>query len=155
MDGVFLLPLDVEHLHPFLRRLVPHDLGIAIAAGDLFQDRIAAVFGEVPSVRAMGDGLHGGISGGGVDQHERRFAVLAKAAGVLPIDDGAAAEHRAHVVRREFVTELLPVNHVAADGVAPVHVAPTPAVGIVLEEQVILAVEVNHPVRVIVPTPLR
>ena len=48
--------------------------------------------------------------------------------------------------------ELLPVEEVFADGVAPVHVSPFRAVGIILEVEVVLAVLVYHTVGVVHPS---
>ena len=59
------------------------------------------------------------------------------------------------LVGDEHVAKLLPVHQVAADGVAPVHVAPFPAVRIVLVEQVILAVVEDEAVGVVVPAASR
>ena len=39
------------------------------------------------------------------------------------------------------------MNQIAADGVSPVHVAPGPAVRIVLEKEVVFAFEENHAVQ--------
>ena len=55
------------------------------------------------------------------------------------------------LLRVEGDRQLGPVNQVAADRVAPVHVAPVPAVGIVLIEQVIFTVEPDQAVRVVQP----
>ena len=155
VDGVLLLPLHVEHHHPLPGSFMPHHLGVAIASGDFLQNRVARKLGELAAVGAVGDALHRGIPGGGVNEHERRFAVLAEASGVLPVHHGAAAEHRSHVVGQELVSELVPVDEIATDGMTPVHVAPIPTVRIVLEEQVVLAVVEDHPVRIVVPTALR
>ena len=154
VDGVLLLPLHVEHHHPLPGGFMPHHLGVAITSGDFLQDRVARKLGELAAVGAVGDALHGGIAGSGVNEHERRFTVLAEAAGVLPVHHGAAAEHRSHVVGQELVSELLPMDEITTDGVAPVHVAPIPSVRIVLEEQVVLAVVEDHAVRIVVPTAL-
>ena len=45
--------------------------------------------------------------------------------------------------------QVLPAHEVAADGVAPAHVAPAVPLGVVLVEQVILAVEEDQPVGVV------
>ena len=46
---------------------------------------------------------------------------------------------------------MLPMDEVVADGVAPVHMAPRGAVGVVLVEQVPFAAEEDRPVRVVHP----
>ncbi len=69
------------------------------------------------------------------------------------MDPGAAGEAPVAVLSRiEGLAQLLPVDQVLADGMAPVHVAPTPAVGIVLIEKMVLALVVNQPVGVVQPT---
>src|SRR3712207_6961265 len=47
--------------------------------------------------------------------------------------------------------QVLPVQEVAAYGVAPAHVAPFVTERVELVEQVVLPVVVNHPVRVVHP----
>ena len=49
---------------------------------------------------------------------------------------------------------LFPMNEVRTDGMAPVHVAPFPAVGIVLIEEVVLAIVIDETVGVIDPAAL-
>ena len=154
VDGVLLLPLHVEHHHPLPGGFMPHHLGVAIASSDFFQDRVARKLGELATVGAVGDALHGGIARGGVNEDQRGPAILTEAAGVLPVHHGAAAEHRSHVVGQELVSELVPMDEITTDGVAPVHVAPIPTVRIVLEEQVVLAVVEDHAVRIVVPAAL-
>ena len=45
-------------------------------------------------------------------------------------------------------------NEVFADSVAPVHVSPAPAIRVVLEKEVILAIVEDHAIRVVVPSAL-
>ena len=56
-----------------------------------------------------------------------------------------------HLRRIEGRGQLLPVDQVGADGVAPVHVAPVPAVGVVLVEEVIFARLPDQAVGVVEP----
>ena len=142
---------DVQRHDPLPGRRVPIDLRVAVAAGDLRDDRIAGELGVAAAVGAGGDALHGGTARGRVDEHLRGLAVAAQAAGVLPVDHRRAAEHRPQGVRRQGVADLLPVHQVAADGVAPVHVAPIPAVRVVLVEEMILAAVEDQPVGIVVP----
>ena len=51
----------------------------------------------------------------------------------------------------EGVLELAPVDEIGADGVPPGQVAPDRVIGIVLEEQVVFAGEVDETVRVVDP----
>ena len=142
---------DVEDHDPLFGGGVPHYLGVAVALGDLGEHGVGGVFGEGASVGAVGDSLHGGISGGGIEEDEGRVVRGAEAAGVIPVDDRAAAEHGAHGIGEEFVAQFLPVDHVFANSVSPVHIAPAPAVGIVLEKEVVFAAVENHSVGVVVP----
>ena len=86
-----------------------------------------------------GDGFDAGIDDGG---------------GAVVVD-GAAGEAAVGVVAAgsgsERDWEMAPVNHVVADGVIPVHVAPDGGVGIVLEEHVVLAAPVDGAVGVVHP----
>ena len=134
---------------------MPKHLRVAVAGGELADDRIAFVFRERAAVGAVGEGLHGRIAEGGVEEDERRLPLLAEAARVLPIDDGAAAEHRPRCVGREGVAELFPVDEIPAHRMPPVHVAPAPAVGIVLEEEVVFPCKEDEAVGVVVPAAAR
>src|SRR5580704_16104953 len=86
-----------------------------------------------------GDGFYTGIDDGG---------------GAVVID-GAAGEAAVRVVAAGSWSErdgfVLPVNHVVADGVIPVHVAPDGGVGIVLKEHVVFAAPEDGAVGVIHP----
>ena len=91
-------------------------------------------------------------AGAGESHDDRRFCALLKAAGVVGIHDRAARE--APVVELPGIKRgrpFLPVHQVGADGVAPVHVAPVPAVGVVLIEEVIRTRVPDQPVGVIEP----
>ena len=52
---------------------------------------------------------------------------------------------------RERNRQMLPMNHVLADRMAPMHVRPIRAVRMMLIEQMILAVEIDRPVRIAHP----
>jgi hypothetical protein len=47
--------------------------------------------------------------------------------------------------------EFVPVEEIGADGVAPAHVSPLVAEGVVLEEEMVLALEVDEAVGVVGP----
>ena len=78
-----------------------------------------------------------------------RAGRFAQSAGVVPIHDGAARKDHLTVLFGQRNRQMLPVDQVAADGVSPAHMAPFIAEGIVLIEQVILALVEDHPVRVV------
>src|SRR5579862_673512 len=86
-----------------------------------------------------GDGFNAGVDDGGgsvvVDGTAGEAAV-----GVVAVGSGS-----------EGYRFVLPVNHVVADGVIPVHVAPNGGVGIVLEEHVVFAAPEDRAVGVVHP----
>src|SRR5437899_1453018 len=88
---------------------------------------------------------------GGVDRDERRLAAFSKAARVLPVNHGAAGKNHEIIFLAESHGQMLPLNEVLADRMAPTHVPPFIAKGIELIEEVIFAVIKYHPVRVIHP----
>jgi len=88
--------------------------------------------------------------------HERRFAPGLESCRCCRVHDGAAGEGQSpKPLRVECDRQLLPMHQIGADGVAPMHVAPVPAVGIMLIVEVILTVIEDQPVGVIIPAALR
>ena len=81
-----------------------------------------------------------------VNGDERRLAVLAKTAGVLPVHHGAAGEDHDVILLAHRDRQMFPMHKVAADSVAPAHVAPFVAKRVVLVEQVVFPVVVDQPV---------
>ena len=76
--------------------------------------------------------------------------VLAEAAGVIPIHHRTAGIH--HIVagilgQRHW--QILPMHHVAAHGVPPVHMSPHIAMGVVLVEQVVLTLVKDCPIGIV------
>ena len=130
-------------------RFVPDELGVAALVAD---DGVAFVLDESsPAIATVGQALAAARAGVGRDDH---FVVaVLPAGGVLFVDDGAAGERPVAmfpVVDRD--RQLLPMHEVGAHSVPPVHVAPFPAVRVVLKIEMPLAVEVHEAVRIIVPT---
>src|SRR5262249_5509930 len=79
------------------------------------------------------------------------FAALPSRA-IEPVHDRAAGERPvAEPTGIDRDRQLLPVHQVAAHGVSPMHVAPAPSVGIVLEVKMVLAAGMDEPIRVVVP----
>ena len=134
---------------------MPDDFRITVARSLIWEDGIAAVFRECPAVETVGNALDGWIARRRVDENERGDAILAETAGIIRIDDGAAAEHGAERIGREGVWQLRPMEQVFADGMAPMHVAPIDTVRIVLEEHMIFAVVEDKAVWIVVPTAIR
>ena len=87
----------------------------------------------------------------GVDGDETRFPSGAESAGVVMIHNDASRENHDAVAFRKSDRQFAPTNQIAADGVAPTHVAPAVAEGIELEEQMILAFEIYKAVRIVGP----
>ena len=143
--AIHCLPVGfvVDRHHPALRRLVPEQARVAAL---MLDDRVARELGPGPAaVVGIGDALAAARARVGGD--EQVILAVLPARRVGPVDDRAAGEGPvAEPPRVDRDRQLLPVHQVAADGVAPVHVAPVPAVGIVLEEEVILAAA-NRPAR--------
>ena len=73
----------------------------------------------------------------------------AQPARVRPVHDGAARKDHDAVFLAHRQRQVLPPQQVAAHGVAPAHMPPFVALGVVLVEEVILAVEEDQPVRVV------
>ncbi len=103
-------------------------------------------------IRAIGNILvlqTGTISG--VNSNERRDAMLAESARILPIDDGRSAENHDSVFFRERHRQFPPRQKIAAHCVAPRHVSPYVAKRVVLVEQVVFRTEEDQPIGIIRP----
>src|ERR1700680_607148 len=87
----------------------------------------------------------------GVDGDETRFPSGAESAGVVMINDGAAGENHDALVLGNSDGQFAPANQIAADRVAPTHVAPAIAERIELEEEMVFAFEINKAVRIVGP----
>ncbi|CDF21156.1 unknown [Prevotella sp. CAG:617] len=152
--GVEAHVLVGRHNHnPLLGGLVPEHLGVAevlqpVKGG---QNGVVLIFGKGAAVvGAVGHALNLAVlvAGRGIEGND---GILAVAGRVVLVHHRAAREDVAHRVARNGRLEVLPVYEVAADGVAPVHVAPLGAVGVVLEVEVILAVLIYQSVGVVHP----
>ena len=139
----------IEGHHPMPARRIPEDIRIAAVVAD---DRVVLpVSPGQPRIVAVGDGLAAARIGEGRDHH--LFAPRLKTRCVVGVDRGAAGKtmvlgHRPGV---EGDGQLLPMHEVFAHRMAPVHIAPTPAIRIVLEEQMPLAVVIDHAIGIIGP----
>lgn len=152
--GVEAHVLVGRHYHnPLLGGLVPEHLGVAevlqpVKGG---QNGVVLIFGKGAAVvGAVGHALNLAVlvAGRGIEGND---GILAVSGRVVLVHHRAAREDVAHRVARNGRLEVLPVYEVAADGVAPVHVAPLGAVGVVLEVEVILAVLIYQSVGVVHP----
>ena len=123
------------------------------------EDGVAGVLGPgAAAVVAVGEvlGLEGlAVAGArrvaGVDGDHAWLAGGAEAAGIVLVHDRAAGEDHDAVFFGERHGQFLPVDEVAADGVAPTHVAPGVAERVVLVEEVVFAVEPDQAVGVVGP----
>src|ERR1700728_2653905 len=150
-----------QNHYPALGRFIPEDLGIPgvvrahLAIG--VQNRISGSTVERSSiVYAVCDALHLFVRGAvesRIDQHERIFA---PSSGILVVDETCARPRRAELVEHERGRQLLPVNQVLTDRVAPVHEAGVPldSEGKGLPEEMILTVVKDGAVDVIAPATL-
>ena len=117
----------------------------------MLDHRVARVFlPGLAAVVAVSDAF--APAGAGESRDDRRIRALLKAARVVGIDDRAPRE--TPVIELAGIKRggpFLPVHQVRAHRVAPVHVAPVRAVGVVLVEEVIRTRVPDQPVGVIVP----
>ena len=142
---------------PRLRRLIPEDLRIAEVLQSVKRSHhgVALILGEGAAViLAVGHTLDLHLLAiphavGGVEGDD---GILTKSRRVARIDDGASREDVSHRVAGNGGVEMIPVYEVAADGVAPVHVAPLRSVGVVLEVEMILPILVGESVGVVHPS---
>src|ERR1700761_2690656 len=135
---------------------IPTDAGVAEVSHVEIEDGVAgglrpvAAFVEADGeVLGLADSFRGlGVAGGDGDE---TVPVRAEAAGVAMIDDDAAGEDHGVVMFGNGNGKLMPVEEVSADGVAPAHVSPLIAVGVVLKEEVVLALEEDEAVGIVRP----
>ena len=76
---------------------------------------------------------------------------VAEAASVVVVDDDAAGEDHDAVIFGDGDGQFVPVKEVGADGVAPTHVSPLVAEGVVLEEEMVFVLEEDESVGVVGP----
>ena len=139
--------------HPLVLGRVPEHLRVTELAIVDVQDRIAGVARPGPAaVGAVGQRLLLVVRlGRGVDRDHRRVLLGAETAGVAVVHHRAAREGHLVAELGDRQRQLLPVHEVLADRVAPGHVAPRVPERVVLVEEVVLALVVDHPVRVVHP----
>ena len=139
-----------EHEAPAAALLVAEHLGIAKVGHIARDDGIAGVAreGHAP-VAAHGHALCLALARGGVEGQHRARAV---ARDISAVHDTRTAEDCAQRIGPESDGLLLPVDEIAAHGMAPRHILPERAVGIVLIIEMPFAAGVEHAVRVIHPS---
>ena len=133
---------------PVFARCVPDDLWVAAA---VLYDGVVGVFGEgEAAVVAVRDAFAAAGAGPGGDDDVLRAGL--EAGGVGAVDDGASGKGPVAIgAGVDGDGQFGPVDQVGGDGVAPVHVAPGPAVGVVLVVKVVLAVVPDEAVGVVEP----
>ena len=140
VEADFVLLGKRDHHHPALARGVPEDLGVAEAHESKIEDGIAGKFRPGASaIAAEGEVLVLQVRGrAGIDGDQTAGSLLARvaaeAAGVVAVLDRGAAEDGHAILFRDGEGELLPVDEVGRDRVAPAHVDPLVAGGVQLEE---------------------
>ena len=70
---------------------------------------------------------------------------------VVFINRSGTGKDGSATVGQDGVRQLLPMQHVLTDRMAPGHISPLIGYGVMLEEEVVLAVVIHHAVRVIEP----
>ena len=131
---------------------MPDDFRITVLVGDMGQDGVAAVLRpDPPPVQAESEALDERLARRRVHGDQWGDAAAPEPGGVVPIHDGRSGVDQTHGVGFQGDLQFLPVKKIVADGVAPGHQPELPAVRVVLEEQVVFALEEDQPVRVIQP----
>ena len=133
-------------------RRVPEDLGIAEVREAQVEHRVARVLRPgATAVAARGQVLGlPVVAMARIDGDEaRRTGRTAKAARVGLVHHRAAREDHHPAFFAQGHLQVLPAQEVAAHGVAPAHVSPAVAEGVVLIEEVVLAVEKDEAVGVV------
>src|SRR6516165_10573461 len=128
-DRTPIVGLVVDRHHPARGCLMPEQAWIA---PPMPHDRIPAELGPGSTmVVAIDDALASARAGEGRDQGRRLLRAEARRGAA--VDHGAAREAPVAVLPRiQGDRQLPPVDQVTAYRVAPVHVSPVPAIGVVL-----------------------
>ena len=130
---------------------MPEHLRVAQVVVVVLDDGIGRIAGEViASVGAVGHALLL-LAVAASRRVECHHSIGAEAGGVVLVDDGRTGEDVSQRVARESHGLFRPVHEVGRGGVAPRHVAPVVALRVILVEEVVSAVDVDHSVRVIHP----
>lgn len=118
----------------------------------MFNHRVAFKFGPSKTfIVGIGDTLPS--AGAGVGQNHGSLALFSPAGTIGLVDDGGAGKGPIAVsFGGEGFRLVSPAYEVGAGGVAPVHIAPVPAIGIVLIEKVIVFAIENEAVGIVEPT---
>ena len=111
------------------------------------------------AVRGIGEVLRGHTVTGkdglmrrrGIVEEERGIGAVSDTQMIRGIREAAAGEHGAVFIGVQHVAALAPVDEVAGDGMAPVHVAPGETGGVVLIIEVVDAVRIDEAVGVVCP----
>jgi hypothetical protein len=142
---------------------VPEDLGIAKFRRSDINDRIARIVcPRAAMVVAVGQplvlhtlGLLTLFAMPCVNCNHGRLTVFPKTTRIGEIDDCGAREHHDLPLLRKREGQMLPMDEVTADRVAPTHVPPFVAEGIVLIEKMEFTVVIDHTVGVVHPVSFR
>jgi len=91
----------------------------------------------------------------GIDSHQGRLAIYAETAGIVMVYHHTPREGHHPVLDGNGHRKMLPVHQIFAFGMAPAHIAPIDPLRIVLEEEMVFAGKVHHPIGVVNPVPER
>ena len=158
-----LPPAQIERHDVALKLVAPDDLRVAVALGDMRQDRPRIFDERLAAVGAVGQPLRerralvhpSAAARRRVEQQKRRVLVPPKAGQIALVDHRRAGIHRAVLVLKERLASVLPVDKIAAHGVPPVHIAPHRVGGGMLIEQMIPPLIVNEAVGIVDPAARR
>ena len=156
----FMVGGDNGRHDPAVARRVPEDLRVAELLGPDVEHRgpVVEIGPGDALVRGVGQGLgldSGGRVGAGPQGHDGGRLRGAQSGSVVLVVDRRAGEDAVGVRRRDGDGLLRPVDEVGGRGMAPGHVAPVQAVGVVLVEEVVGPVDVDEAVGVVDPVGLR
>ena len=133
--------IQVQSHGPLIRRFVPDYLGIAITFFDMLDNRIFLVlFPGSTAIVTIRNRLSKRLpfreritaAGGGVDAYNHFFLAGLKARGIFFVHHRRAGKDGSQFIGMNRIIQFRPVDYVVTDSVAPGHIPPGPAKGIVL-----------------------
>ena len=143
------LPYGKNH-DPFLGIFVPDDFRVTEVALRGSQDGISRILLEGFSVvKAIGHALHLAVACRCIEGNDGTGTEPGR---IILVDNTRATENCSQRIGRNGISVMLPSDEVRTGGMSPMHVPPHGAVGIMLVEQMVDPVFVEHSVRIIHPT---
>ncbi len=141
---------------------MPNHLGIAkIRNARTGQNRVARIFcPAAPFIQAVSQTL--GLKSFstqlfcpmiviGKNRYQWRILLSTQATAIGVIKHCTAGKNSAVFIREERRRQMLPMHQILTDCMPPMHGPPNIGIGVLLIKQVILTIQINHPVRVVHP----